>query len=153
MEWVEITANTVDEATVRALDQLGVVEADAEIVVVEEPRTGLFGRVRGRGTGPRSHPPAGPRPKRSRRGRSGGRGAGRRVVERSPRAVGPPRNARNGRVRRAGATGGVRWFEVRGRDSRASGWLDARAGDRPPSQSRRRPSRHEKGKMRRWPKR
>ncbi len=47
MEWVEITAKTVDAARDAALDQLGVALDDAEIDVVEEPRPGLFGRTRG----------------------------------------------------------------------------------------------------------
>jgi spoIIIJ-associated protein len=47
MEWVETTGRTVDEAKNQALDQLGVAEDDAEIVVLEEPKPGLFGRVRG----------------------------------------------------------------------------------------------------------
>lgn len=46
MEWVETTGRTLDEAKDRALDQLGVDEADAEFAVVEEPRVGLFGRMR-----------------------------------------------------------------------------------------------------------
>jgi spoIIIJ-associated protein len=47
MEWVEITAKTVEEARELALDQLGVDDQDAEIEVLEEPKAGLFGRVRG----------------------------------------------------------------------------------------------------------
>lgn len=47
MEWVETTARTVDEAKELALDQLGVAEDDAEILVVDEPKAGLFGRLRG----------------------------------------------------------------------------------------------------------
>jgi len=47
MEWVETTARTVDEAKELALDQLGVAEDDAELVVLDEPKAGLFGRVRG----------------------------------------------------------------------------------------------------------
>ena len=47
MEWVETTGRTVDEAKELALDQLGVHEEDAEFDVVEEPRPGLFGRMRG----------------------------------------------------------------------------------------------------------
>ena len=94
MEWVEITDKTVEAATVRALDQLGVVEAEAEIVVVEEPRTGLFGRVRGEARVRARIRPTGPRPKRTRRGRSGtGRGGSTR----------PPEGAPNGR--QGGATG------------------------------------------------
>lgn len=47
MEWVETTARTVEEAVDLALDQLGVDEQEAEWEVLEEPRPGLFGRVRG----------------------------------------------------------------------------------------------------------
>ena len=47
MEWVETTARTVEEAVDQALDQLGVDEQEAEWEVLEEPRPGLFGRVRG----------------------------------------------------------------------------------------------------------
>ncbi|HSL59385.1 MAG TPA: RNA-binding cell elongation regulator Jag/EloR [Acidimicrobiales bacterium] len=47
MEWVETTGKSVDEAKDAALDQLGVDEHDAEFEVVEEPKPGLFGRVRG----------------------------------------------------------------------------------------------------------
>ncbi|HEY8081515.1 MAG TPA: RNA-binding cell elongation regulator Jag/EloR [Acidimicrobiales bacterium] len=77
MEWVEITGKTVEEATRKALDQLGVLEGDAEIVVVEEPKTGLFGRVRGEARVRARIRPTGPRPKRSRRGRSGKGGSSR----------------------------------------------------------------------------
>lgn len=47
MEWVETTAKTVAEAQELALDKLGVDELEAEFEVLEEPRQGLFGRVRG----------------------------------------------------------------------------------------------------------
>jgi spoIIIJ-associated protein len=47
MEWVEITAKTVEEAKDLALDQLGVDVDEAEFEVLEEPKAGLFGRVRG----------------------------------------------------------------------------------------------------------
>ena len=47
MEWVETTGKTVDEAKEKALDQLGVHIEDAEFDVLEEPKAGLFGRVRG----------------------------------------------------------------------------------------------------------
>lgn len=46
MEWVETTGKTVAEAKERALDGLGVDDADAEYEILQEPRTGLFGRVR-----------------------------------------------------------------------------------------------------------
>lgn len=66
MEWVETTGRTVAEALEAALDQLGVDEQDAEVVVVEEPKSALFGlrkseaRVRARVR------PTRPRPKRQR---------------------------------------------------------------------------------------
>ena len=47
MEWVETTGKTIAEAKEKALDQLGVHEEDADFDVLEEPKQGLFGRVRG----------------------------------------------------------------------------------------------------------
>ena len=47
MEWVETTAKSLEEAKGLALDQLGVAEDEAEFEVLEEPKAGLFGRVRG----------------------------------------------------------------------------------------------------------
>ncbi len=47
MEWVETTAKSLEEAKDLALDQLGVAADEAEFEVLEEPRSGLFGRVRG----------------------------------------------------------------------------------------------------------
>ena len=47
MEWVEITGRTVDEAVEAALDELGVDAADLEHEVLEEPKSGLFGRFGG----------------------------------------------------------------------------------------------------------
>ena len=46
MEWVEVTAKTIEEAKDEALDQLGVDESEAEFEVLEEPKAGLFGRLR-----------------------------------------------------------------------------------------------------------
>jgi spoIIIJ-associated protein len=47
VEWVETRAKSVAEAIELALDQLGVDETELEYEVVEEPKAGLFGRVRG----------------------------------------------------------------------------------------------------------
>jgi len=47
MEWVETTGRTIAEAKEKALDQLGVHEEDAEFELLDEPKQGLFGRVRG----------------------------------------------------------------------------------------------------------
>ncbi|MFP5256983.1 MAG: RNA-binding cell elongation regulator Jag/EloR [Acidimicrobiia bacterium] len=81
MEWVETTGKTVDEAKDLALDQLGVDEQDAEFEVVEEPRTGLFGRLRGEARVRARVRPTQPRPKLDRRDRKGrpNRGGGNRT--------------------------------------------------------------------------
>ena len=70
MEWVETTAKTVDEARDAALDQLGVDADDAEFEIVEEPRPGLFGRMRGEARVRARVKPAQVRPKQDRRRRS-----------------------------------------------------------------------------------
>ena len=85
MEWVENTANTVEEAKDRVLDDLGIDESDAEIEVLEEPRPGLFGRTKGKArvkarVRPRPQPPKQERRERRRssgKGRSEGRSEGR----------------------------------------------------------------------------
>ncbi|MGH9045219.1 MAG: RNA-binding cell elongation regulator Jag/EloR [Acidimicrobiales bacterium] len=69
MEWVEIAGKTLEEAKQSALEHLGVAEIDAEVVVVAEPRIGLFGRSRGEARVRARVRPAGPRPKRQRRPR------------------------------------------------------------------------------------
>lgn len=69
MEWVETTGRTVEEAKDAALDQLGVDEQDAEFEVLEEPRTGLFGRTRGEARVRARIEPTKPRPKVERRDR------------------------------------------------------------------------------------
>ena len=90
MEWVETKGQSVDEAKERALDQLGVSEQDAELVVLAEPKTGLFGRVRGEARVRARVRPAEPRPKRVRRqrgARSDGRGAGEGVAQSRAQSV------------------------------------------------------------------
>jgi spoIIIJ-associated protein len=69
MEWVEVTARTVDEAKNLALDQLGVDTDDAEFEVLEEPRPGLFGRTRGQARVRARIRPTRPRAKVERRDR------------------------------------------------------------------------------------
>lgn len=69
MEWVETTGRTVEEAKEAALDQLGVDERDAEFSVVEEPKSGLFGRVRQEARVRARIRPDKPRPKADRRDR------------------------------------------------------------------------------------
>jgi spoIIIJ-associated protein len=72
VEWVEVAGKTVEEATEQALDQLGVAAADAEVIVVDEPKTGLFGRVRVEARVRARVRPVGARPRRERSRRNGG---------------------------------------------------------------------------------
>jgi spoIIIJ-associated protein len=69
VEWVEITGSTLDEAKEAALDQLGVDTDEAEFEILEEPRQGLFGRVRGQARVRARIRPTQPRPKVERRDR------------------------------------------------------------------------------------
>ena len=73
MEWVEVAGKTVQEATEQALDQLGVGPGDAEVIVVTEPKMGLFGRVRVEARVRARVRPVGARPKRERSRRGGSR--------------------------------------------------------------------------------
>lgn len=69
MEWVETTGRSVDEAKDAALDELGVDEQDAEFEVVEEPKVGLFGRLRNEARVRARVRPTAPRAKEDRRDR------------------------------------------------------------------------------------
>lgn len=77
MEWVEVVGKTVEDAKERALDQLGVAEGDAEVIVLSQPKTGLFGRVRGEARVKARVRPVGARPRRE-RSRGGSRSQGSR---------------------------------------------------------------------------
>jgi hypothetical protein len=69
MEWVETTGKTIAEAKETALDELGVDEQDAEFEVLEEPKLGLFGRLRSEGRIRARVRPTTPRAKDDRRDR------------------------------------------------------------------------------------
>lgn len=69
MEWVETTGKSIEEAKSLALDQLGVAADEAEFDVLEEPRSGLFGRTRGEARVRARVMPAAVRPKQERRNR------------------------------------------------------------------------------------
>ena len=75
MEWVETTGKTVEEAKERALDQLGVADDDAEFEILEEPRAGLFGLIRGEARVRARIRPTEARPKQERRRGKGRTGA------------------------------------------------------------------------------
>jgi spoIIIJ-associated protein len=82
VEWVEVAGKTIEEATELALDQLGVAVTDAEVIVLTEPKVGLFGRTRVEARVKARVRPVGPRPKRERsrdrsRGGQGGQGRSR----------------------------------------------------------------------------
>lgn len=76
MEWVETTGKTIVEARDQALDRLGVAEDEAEFEVLEEPRAGLFGRVRGEARVRARIRPTAVRPKQDRRSRGRAKGKG-----------------------------------------------------------------------------
>lgn len=80
MDWIVTTARTVEEAQTRALDLLGVDTADAEIQVIEEGKTGLFGRTKSEARVRARIKPKAPAAKEERRSnrndRSRGRGKG-----------------------------------------------------------------------------
>jgi spoIIIJ-associated protein len=99
VEWVETTGRTVEEAKEYALDQLGVDEVDAEFEVLEEPKLGLFGRLRAEARVRARVKPQAPPPKVERRDRRRGRG---RRDDGAPTEDRPPREreARNGGNRR-----------------------------------------------------
>ena len=135
MEWVETTGRTVEEAKDEALDRLGVDEQDAEFDVVEEPRPGLFGRMRGEArvrarVTPKAPPPKQERRERKRRDRpaaksgagtatepaeveaepvTAGKGRGRRAAAPEPAAVGAgaPAGGRRGGGRRGSRDDGA----------------------------------------------
>lgn len=69
MEWVEVTGKTVEAAKEAALDQLGVDEDDAEFEILEQPKPGLFGRLRAEARVRARVMPSVPRPKVERRDR------------------------------------------------------------------------------------
>lgn len=104
MQWVETTGKSIDEAKSLALDQLGVGEDDTEFEVLEEPRSGLFGRVKGEARVRARVRPTAVRPKLERRDRKKARDGERAPreqqdaaatsEERGAREERPPREAR-----------------------------------------------------------
>ena len=126
MEWVETTGRTLEDAVDAALDQLGVAEDDLEYEVIDEPKSGLLGRLGGREARirarvkPISREKPGDRQRRERRRGRAGSGAGRGDRGRSggngggPKTGAPTRGARNdGR-----GSGGTRRRRQRGGRSR-----------------------------------
>lgn len=69
MEWIETTGRSVAEALDAALDELGVDEQDAEVIIIAEAKAGLFGLGRSEARIRARVRPTRPRPKRSPRDR------------------------------------------------------------------------------------
>lgn len=67
MEWVEFRATTVELAKESALDALHIDESEAEFEILEEPRKGIFGRMKGEARVRARISPVVPRPKVERR--------------------------------------------------------------------------------------
>lgn len=109
MEWVTTTGRSVDEATEAALDQLGVAADEADIEVLEEPKSGLFGRTRGEAKVRGRVRPTEVRPKRDNRRSRGNKNGGQQRRDRQnadssggdkpsqSRKNGGQRNNRNGK--------------------------------------------------------
>ncbi|HET9443442.1 MAG TPA: RNA-binding cell elongation regulator Jag/EloR [Acidimicrobiales bacterium] len=90
MEWVETTGRTVEEALDIALDELGVDGADAEYEIIEEPKVGLFGRLRTEARVRARVRPTKPRPKEDRAGRRSSKGTKAKAPsESSTKSAGP----------------------------------------------------------------
>ena len=95
-----MAGKTVEEATEQALDQLGVAAGDAEVIVVDEPKTGLFGRVRVEARVRARVRPVGARPRRERSRRGEGRSGQR---DQGGRAGRGGQGSRGGQASRQGA--------------------------------------------------
>lgn len=106
MEWVETTGASVDEAKSIALDRLGVDEQDAEFEILEEPKPGLFGRMRGEARVRARVKPRTPRAKNDRRRRRDGGSEKRQDGGREPRREGGSSSGRSTgrRPRQEGST-------------------------------------------------
>jgi spoIIIJ-associated protein len=115
MEWVETTAKTLDEAKDLALDRLGVAADEAEFEVLEEPRSGLFGRTRGEARVRARVMPAAVRPKQERRNR------GRSQAKSGSGQSGQSRNTQGGRSRAASGGAGSERAAKRGEGNQRSG--------------------------------
>ena len=104
-----MTAKTIEEAKDQALDQLGVDESEAEFEVLEEPKAGLFGRLRSEARVRARVAPTEVRPKLERGSRRRGRkdrpddNGNSEAVTPAPAAAAPPAPASSSR---GGAGGG-----------------------------------------------
>lgn len=139
MEWVETTAKTIEAAREAALDQLGVAADEAEFDVIEEPRPGLFGRVRGEARLRARVRPAQVRPKQERRRRSkSDRAASNDSGGTGSSASGPAETEATTPSSDTADTAGSSPADTASRDSRNRGSSDDSTDDSTSSSSRRR---------------
>ena len=135
MEWVETTGKTIDDAKDAALERLGVLEDDAEIEVLEEPKAGLFGRVRGEARVRARVRPTPVRQKLDRRDRRRGKDSGESSQGGEAREAsgGAPRGGR----RNSGRSGGANAAKADGAATAAPNKETAggRSAQRPPRQA------------------
>jgi len=98
MQWVETTGKSIEEAKGRALDQLGVGEDETEFEILDEPRSGLFGRIKGEARVRARVRPTAVRPKLERRDRRKQRDGqdGNTDPQRDAAAAGAVRNGQSG---------------------------------------------------------
>ena len=108
MEWLEISAASVESAKERALTHLGVHESEAEFEVLSEGRVGLFGRIRREA---RVRARVIPTPVRSKEGkgrghnsRKAGSGSARRSEAARPAGSASPQPQSNARANRRAPT-------------------------------------------------
>jgi spoIIIJ-associated protein len=146
VEWVEVAGKTIAEATELALDQLGVAVGDAEVIVVTEPKTGLFGRMRVEARVRARVRPVGARPKRERsRDRSrGGKGGGQNSNGAGNRPS-PPRNDEKAAANGASAAPAAGVGAAAGASEGASASASAGTGTGTSRSARRRRNRSQAG--------
>ena len=118
MQWVETTGKSIEEAKGLALDQLGVGEDETEFEILEEPRTGLFGRIKGEARVRAQVRPTAVRPKLERRDRKKGRDQGESAAD--GQASDTVDRGRSGQGRSGGTRGSGRSQQGSGRSGDAS---------------------------------
>jgi len=149
VEWIEVSARTLEDATELALDRLGVVASELEYEVIEEPRSGLFGigrteaRIRAR-VKPlsREKPPDRRRRRSMERRPSGGRkprgdGGAARTSERAAAPAGGSGDGDTGSgSARQGSSSGARRRRRGGRGGSRSGGAGGGGGEQKQNQNR-----------------
>ena len=114
MEWIEVVADSVDAATERAVDLLGVAVEDVEIEVIDEPVARRLGRSRPARVRARLRPVT-PAPKIDRRDRrrgasksaaKGGRGRQRGRGQKGPKSSGSAAGSGGSGRRKQRSSGG-----------------------------------------------